>query len=151
MPSEPRRPLPPNLIVSVQDVVRRLKDAKRQGLGCCLLIGAGCSVSAGIPASAGCVERLKCLHPEDYAEACRTNDPPGYAEAMAPLSDHERKTFITHYVKRAQVNWAHIAIASLIKGGYVDRVLTTKPDRELDTHVAKSDDCNFHKLDLNQS
>ena len=47
---------------------------------------------------------------------------------MAELSHGERRTLISHYVENAQVNWAHVAIAQLLKSGFVDRVLTTNFD-----------------------
>ena len=47
---------------------------------------------------------------------------------MAELAPTERRDLIAKYVDDAKINWAHIAIAQLIKHGYVDRVLTTNFD-----------------------
>ena len=47
---------------------------------------------------------------------------------MAQLSPSEQRDLIGEYVDRAQINWAHIAIAQLMKHGHVDRILTTNFD-----------------------
>ena len=47
---------------------------------------------------------------------------------MAELSLGERRDLIATYVDKARINWAHIAIAQLMKAGFVDRVLTTNFD-----------------------
>jgi NAD-dependent SIR2 family protein deacetylase len=47
---------------------------------------------------------------------------------MAELSDAERRDLISDYVDRATINWAHLAIAQLMKDGFVDRVFTTNFD-----------------------
>ena len=39
-----------------------------------------------------------------------------------------RRRLIEEKVDDARINWAHIAIAQLMKAGYVDRVLTTNFD-----------------------
>ena len=131
MAKAPRRGLPPNLIVSVQDVAERLREAHSDGRRCALLIGAGCSVSAGIPASVASVERIRRWRRALYDRACQrdgVDTDPSYAACMAELSEDERQRFITRYVDQAKINWAHIGIASLMAAGYVDRVLTTNFD-----------------------
>ena len=47
---------------------------------------------------------------------------------MAQLSPSQQRDLIGKYVDRAQINWAHIAIAQLMKHGQVDRILTTNFD-----------------------
>ena len=47
---------------------------------------------------------------------------------MAQLSPSQQRDLIGEYVDQAQVNWAHIAIAQLMKYGHVDRILTTNFD-----------------------
>ncbi len=47
---------------------------------------------------------------------------------MAELAVSERRDLIADYVGKARINWAHIAIAQLMKAGFVDRVLTTNFD-----------------------
>ena len=106
------------------DVVETVKNAKERGKKCTLLIGAGCSVTAGIPTAKGFVEIIE----KDYTRAFKRARTKTYAHCMAELSLGERRDIIADYVDKAKVNWAHIAIAQLMKAGFVDRVLTTNFD-----------------------
>lgn len=108
----------------MDDVVEAVRHAKRRGKKCALLIGAGCSVSAGIPLASGFVEIIKKEWPSAYKRA----NPRTYPKCMAELADGERSDLIAEKVDNAMVNWAHLAIAQLIKMDYVDRVLTTNFD-----------------------
>ena len=109
---------------NMDDVVETVKNAKERGKKCTLLIGAGCSVTAGIPTAKGFVEIIE----KDYTRAFKRARTKTYAHCMAELSLGERRDLIADYVDKAKVNWAHIAIAQLMKAGYVDRVLTTNFD-----------------------
>jgi NAD-dependent SIR2 family protein deacetylase len=109
---------------SIDDVIESVRSAKDSGRSCALLVGAGCSVTAGIPAGRGFVERIQKDHRRDYQRA----DPKSYAQCMAQLAPAERRELIAGLVDKAQINWAHLAIAQLLKNGYVDRILTTKFD-----------------------
>ena len=109
---------------SVDDVKETLQVARSRRRGCTLLIGAGCSVTAGIPTAAGFVEIIRNEHKQAYARASEKT----YAQCMAELLLAERRDLIARYVDKAQINWAHLCIALLLKEGYVDRVLTTNFD-----------------------
>ena len=109
---------------NMDDVVETMKNAKERGKKCTLLIGAGCSVTAGIPTAKGFVEIIE----KDYTRAFKRARTKTYAHCMAELSLGERRDLIASYVDKARSNWAHIAIAQLMKTGYVDRVLTTNFD-----------------------
>jgi tetratricopeptide (TPR) repeat protein len=109
---------------SVDEVAETLQNAKGRGRGCTLLIGAGCSVKAGIPIAAGLVEVIKARYPRAYERA----ETKTYARCMSELLLSERRDLIAEYVDRARINWAHLCIALLVQSGYVDRVLTTNFD-----------------------
>ena len=109
---------------NMDDVVETVKHAKDRGKKCTLLIGAGCSVTAGIPTAKGFVEIIE----KDYTRAFKRAKTKTYAHCMAELSLGERRDLIASFVDKARINWAHIAIAQLMKTGYVDRVLTTNFD-----------------------
>src|SRR5262249_45245367 len=91
---------------------------------CTLLLGAGASVKAGIPTAAGFVKIIRRHFPNAYQWAPKKT----YASCMSELAAGERRGLIGDYVDRAKLNWAHIAIAQLMKSGYIDRVLTTNFD-----------------------
>jgi tetratricopeptide (TPR) repeat protein len=62
--------------------------------------------------------------PAAYARAASRD----YPDCMAALERGVRRDLIGAYIDKAKINWAHIALAQLIDGGYVDRVLTTNFD-----------------------
>ena len=89
-----------------------------------LLVGAGCSVSAGIPAAGGVVAEVQRDHPRAYTQA----EERSYPQVMAQLSPAERRDLLARFIDDASVNWAHVCVAQLMKEGYVDRILTTNFD-----------------------
>jgi hypothetical protein len=91
---------------------------------CTLLIGAGCSVKAGIPTAQGFVEIIKKEYPCAYGNASEKT----YPQCMAQLAPGERRDLIARYVDSAKINWAHLAIAQIVKNGFIDRILTTNFD-----------------------
>jgi tetratricopeptide (TPR) repeat protein len=109
---------------TLDDVVETLQMARHRGKSCTLLIGAGCSVEAGIPHAQGFLNIIKTRHPRAYERAKEKT----YADCMAQLSPDERRDLLSEFIDKAKINWAHVAIAQLLKHGYVDRVLTTNFD-----------------------
>jgi tetratricopeptide (TPR) repeat protein len=89
-----------------------------------VLVGAGCSKSAGIPTAPEIVKEIQRTFRTAYARA----DTKDYPNCMAALDMGVRRDLIGRYVDQAKINWAHIALAQLIDGGHVDRVLTTNFD-----------------------
>jgi tetratricopeptide (TPR) repeat protein len=106
------------------EIVDTLRDAKRNGRGCTLLIGAGCSVAAKIPTADEFVGLIRRSYPNMYRHA----SPKTYANCMARLAPMQQRTMIRKYVEAAKINWAHVCIAQLVKADYVDRILTTNFD-----------------------
>ncbi len=109
---------------SIDEIKETLQNAKSRGRGCVLLVGAGCSVKAGIPAAAGFVEIIK----DRYKLAYQRAPAKTYPKCMGELLLSERRDLIAQYVDKARINWAHLCIALLMQAGYVDRVLTTNFD-----------------------
>jgi tetratricopeptide (TPR) repeat protein len=107
----------------VADVAETLRNARGRDK-CALLIGAGCSVTAGIPTAPGIAAEAQSLCPR----ACSRTADKDYPHVMAALSPDERRSIIGKYVDNANVNWAHVCIAQLMNEGYVDRILTTNFD-----------------------
>ncbi|HUX02297.1 MAG TPA: SIR2 family protein, partial [Phycisphaerae bacterium] len=109
---------------TIDHLVETVRKACDRGCNCSLLIGAGCSVTAGIPTADGFVKRIEKEYPKKFALA----DEKTYAGCMAELTAGERRSLIAEYVDAARINWAHISIACLLRNGFVDRVLTTNFD-----------------------
>jgi NAD-dependent SIR2 family protein deacetylase len=113
----------------IPDVIEAVRNGKGHKK-CALLIGAGCSVTSGIPLAGEFVELIKRDWKEAYSRAAAKSapNPPGYPACMAELSAGERRRLTSEFVDKASVNWAHIAIAQLMKDGFVDRAYTTNFD-----------------------
>jgi hypothetical protein len=108
----------------LDDVVESIKDCPKGRNKCTVLIGAGCSVSAGIPLSSGIIEKIR----EDFPKAYERADPKTYSKCMEMLAPEQRRKLINDYIKNAKINWAHLCLAKLMDKGYVDRILTTNFD-----------------------
>jgi hypothetical protein len=108
----------------VDDIAETVSQARKRGCPFSLLIGAGCSVKAGIPTADGFVRAIKDEYPRKYAHAAEKT----YACCMGELLVSERNHLVREYLKKAKINWAHIGIAALMQHGYVSRVLTTNFD-----------------------
>lgn len=113
-----------NEINLVVDVLRNLSE---RGIKCNLLVGAGCSVSAGIPTAGGIIEEIKQKFPSAYTMVKDKS----YANCMNALSPDERIDLIKNLVNNAKLNITHIMIAQLLKGGYIHRILTPNFDNLL--------------------
>ena len=109
---------------SVDEIAEVLQDMKSRGRSCSLLIGAGASISAGIPTAAGFVDLIKERNPLAYARASDKT----YPKCMAELLLNQRRNLIAEFVDKAKINWAHVGIGLLMQAGYIDRVLTTNFD-----------------------
>ena len=118
----------------VKALANVMNHAKGQNKPFAFLTGAGCSISAGVPAALGILKvindsglggsvQLK-LGVDDVAKA-------EYGKAMAILNSQERKEIIGPLLEEAKVNWGHIALAQLMDAGYVGRVLTFNFDSVL--------------------
>jgi hypothetical protein len=113
----------------IDDVVEAVRNAKSRGKRCVLLLGAGCSISGGVPLASGFVKIIKSEWPAAYKRAeAKAAALPSYTRCMAELSHAERRDLITRYIESAKINWAHVAVAQLMKTGFVDRIFTTNFD-----------------------
>jgi tetratricopeptide (TPR) repeat protein len=109
---------------SIEKIVQGLKNAKSNGQGCILLTGAGCSVSAGVPDTKNFVEQIEDRFPKAFSNA-KVKD---YHSLVQALTHEERAQIFSEPLKNTKINWAHIAIAQLMKANFIDRVMTTNFD-----------------------
>jgi Tfp pilus assembly protein PilF len=115
----------------VSRIAERLKRAKDRARPAHFLVGAGCSISAGIPSAADLIKKIH----EDYRAECEAlseAERDSYGACMALLSINERRDLIRPYLSAAKINWGTIALAQLIAGGFVERVLTVNFDLVLE-------------------
>ncbi len=107
----------------IEDVLDTIRDSQSRK-GCALLLGAGCSVSAGIPTAAGFVKIIKETFRGRYEDASEKS----YSHCMKQLSSAQRRNIVRDFIEGAKINWGHISVAQLIANKYVSRVLTTNFD-----------------------
>ena len=88
--------------------------------------GAGCSKSAGIPLAGEIVADIRSC--SAYGYAYDKAEKKTYAGCMGNLTPKERHALIAAYIEDAKINWAHIALAQMMKAGFVHRILTTNFD-----------------------
>ena len=109
------------------DLIRMRDDwqqgSRRRG-GCALVIGAGCSKSAGIPTASGFVDKAF----EHYRERFGSTKVTDYADCMAHLLPNQRLELVRKLVNVNTLNLAHLAIAQLVRERFVRHVLTTNFD-----------------------
>lgn len=119
-----KNPVEDEMAGPIETIVNELKEAKSRNRGCILLTGAGCSSPAGIPDSAGWVERIKDRFPKAFSNA-QVKD---YHHLVAGLTQEEQSQIFSETLQKAKINWAHIATAQLMKENFIDRVMTTNFD-----------------------
>lgn len=105
-----------------------LQEAKNSG-GATLLVGAGISISAGIPSAQFLIEKAVEKYPNFFTSEEKNNPADmQYNHAMQKLSNVHRKELFKPYIGSAKLNFAHIAIAELLKQGFISRILTVNFD-----------------------
>jgi|JI10StandDraft_1071094.scaffolds.fasta_scaffold14673_2 tetratricopeptide (TPR) repeat protein len=113
-----------DIIRKVEDVASALRQARQRGDSASILMGAGMSVSAGVPLAQGFVEAVRSRDPAAYARAVEKT----YPHVMGALEVGPRHDIIAEHVERARLNWAHILLGVLVQCGYIGRILTTNFD-----------------------
>ena len=95
-----------------------------------IIIGAGCSVSCGIPLAAGIISIIAERYPNTYnqlPEEHRDN----YRKIMNLIPPSERRDLIIDITKDKPNSWGYIALARMIEAGYINRVLSLNFDTQL--------------------
>jgi Tfp pilus assembly protein PilF len=115
----------------IRKIAERLKGARDRDRPAHFLLGAGCSISAGIPGAADLIKRIHKDYPAHCAElSLESRDL--YGACMALLSLNERRDLIKPYLENAKINWGTIALAQLIANNFIGRVLTANFDLVLE-------------------
>ena len=96
------------------------------------LLGAGMSVSAGIPLARELVTKIYAepefsMHLRGLSDAEKTS----YQKCMEKLSKGDRRRLLDPFLRQARVNWASLSVAALMKHEFVSRVLTFNFDSVL--------------------
>lgn len=116
-----------DLYERVAEIAETMRRARDRDVAAHVLIGAGCSKSAGIPVASELIKEAR----RKYHARCR--DLPAdaknlYGLCMSRLTANERRALINPHIDGARMNWAHIALAQMIKKGFVSRILSVNFD-----------------------
>ena len=106
----------------VEDVAEAVRAADGE---CVVLIGAGCSRSAGIPLAGELIREVEKAFPASHR---RASDPRNYNKVMAELNTMQRRQLLNRHIDAARINWAHLALAQLFVREKIDRILTVNFD-----------------------
>lgn len=115
---------------SVTEIAKTLRDSKRQGTPIVVFTGAGCSKSSGMPLASELISEINKKY-KGNLKSLPDQQKKDYGACMSRLTPHEQKTLIEKHISKAKINWAHIALASLLKHGYLGKVLTFNFDNIL--------------------
>jgi hypothetical protein len=107
-----------------ENFLRLIETVKKRKGKVVILIGAGCSKSAGIPLANEIVTDVQKLFPIKASLAKEQT----YPHVMGELELGERKEIIDNYILKSKINWAHIAISQLLKCNNITKVMTTNFD-----------------------
>jgi len=105
-------------------IAEQLRWNRDKGYSSAVLLGAGMSVSAGIPTATGIIQQVKDSFPL-LAASCQKETYPTYMGLLAPA---QRRDVIGGFVDGAKINLAHLYLGVLVKEGYVNHILTTNFD-----------------------
>lgn len=110
---------------SIKEVAELLKQAKDNEKPYVFFTGAGCSISAGVPSATGLIEEIRSQFPIQVKNIDHNKDRYNYGKYMSALDKDERRRLLKpHIIDNKHINWAHIALACLMKEDYIQRVLT---------------------------
>src|SRR5687767_11129100 len=116
-----------NQTCTLKQLANHVKRMKKDGISTALLLGAGVSVTAGIPLAGEMVKELTLQYPE-YDLNQYGKNPNAYNEVMQALTHNQRESYLREKIQNAKINLAHFFIGSLVSSGYVDCILTTNFD-----------------------
>ena len=111
----------------VRDIVGHIRSAEHISI----IIGAGASRTAGIPAGPDLVKRVN----KDFAHCLGVlseEERRDYGMVMDALAPNDRKRLIEPLLAESGINWGHIALACIIRAANVDRILTFNFDLVLE-------------------
>lgn len=115
----------------LSDLIYIIKNLKENDAKPIIFLGAGCSVTAGIPQAKDIViELLKEFSEKPAIERLDETNKKDYYQIMSALSANERREVFQKYVysEEVKINLAHIYLAQLLQEGYIDYIFTPNFD-----------------------
>ena len=101
-----------------------------------ILMGAGCSVTAGIPTADVIASTIR--QSPDFQKRVKAGEATDYYEVMGCLAPLERRDIFSSYIARSQVNVSSLIAARLLEQGIIGCILTPNFDNLIPRAVATS-------------
>ncbi|MBQ4673969.1 tetratricopeptide repeat protein [Aeromonas dhakensis] len=120
--------MPPQYNIS--DLAEFMRKAKDNNKPFVFFTGAGCSFTAGIPLAKKLIAEMHQRFKTELKLLVGA-DREDYGKCMAQIGRDDRRRFLKSYIDESKINWAHIALACLLREGYIGRVLTFNFDNLL--------------------
>ncbi|MFM5484455.1 tetratricopeptide repeat protein [Aeromonas veronii] len=115
---------------NISDLAEFMRRAKESNKPFVFFTGAGCSITAGIPLAKKLITEMHQRFSTELKLLVGA-DREDYGKCMAQIGRDDRRRFLKSYIDEAKINWAHIALACLLRGGYIGRILTFNFDNLL--------------------
>ena len=115
--------------ITIEDLASYLKEAKNENqLNPIFFLGAGASISGGIPLATGIEEIIQAEYATNHKVSKLEKKNVSYTNLMACLTPVQRNTLLERLIEKAKINVTHIYLAQLIKNDFIDYVLTVNFD-----------------------
>lgn len=115
---------------NIKDIAKTLKDSKKEGTPAIIFTGADCSKTAGMPLASELINEINKKF-KGHLKSLNDEQRKDYGACMSHLVPSEQKNLIEKHIKKSKINWAHIALSSLLKNGYLGKILTFNFDNIL--------------------
>lgn len=107
------------------DLLKQHKE-ENKGKSAIILLGAGASISAGIPSANGIIDEIK--NNPAYTNRVKGVKEGTYSEYMRVLTQAHRKELFKKHNEKAKINAAHLYAAQIFNAGFADCIITTNFD-----------------------
>jgi len=115
--------------MSIEKIAKQLIRQKEAGQPTILFLGAGVSVTAGVPTVPGIIHYVRDSSSFDYLKKSKYDN---YFDLMSNMFPGDRKKVLDNFIDQAKVNISHIIVGFLISEGLVDCAITTNFDPLID-------------------
>ena len=109
---------------SIQELANVIRNGLDAGVPIAVVMGAGISVSAGIPTANEIIAQIK--DKWSHVEGIVRNK--SYSEYMKCLPKGDREQLLKTLIENSKINISHFYLSELVKKNIVDRILTTNFD-----------------------
>jgi|GEM_PF-3494307 predicted Zn-dependent protease len=109
----------------IERVAKKIIQQSERGESTVIFLGAGASVSSGIPTALKLIDYIKS---EENLNTFINPNSSKYFEIMGDLDSGDRQRILNYFIDKSKINITHLIIAVLMKIGLIDCIVTTNFD-----------------------